>query len=407
MKLGRIALRNINRNKKRSLLSVLSTAIATFAIVFMFSFIAGMVKDMKDMSFNYETGQLVIRIKDYDDKVYSQDLAVDNYKSVLSLLIQEYPDYQYSPRLKFPSTVLDGNRTIICFGVAADIDRETDYLDLDDKLIEGRLPAEPLEVLMGFGLAKELNKGVGDKFTPITTTRRGASSGITFKISGLAKFSNSAYTNKTFISPITDIPGILKMEGAASEILIKDISDKELNSVKSRINELLNSNGFNSIQAVNWQDIGLGYSMIRMADISYTLMAVFFFILSSSVIANTMLMVVFERKKEIGTITALGMTSGEVVRLFFLEALVLGVLGAGAGVLLGIIIVIPLSYIGIDLSSMEDIIEFGTSWNIYPQLTLKSTLVVFFYSVFVASIISFFPSRSSSRVDPVEALRAD
>ncbi|MGL1892844.1 MAG: FtsX-like permease family protein [Spirochaetaceae bacterium] len=407
MKLKKIAIRNIKRNKKRSMLSIIATAIATFAIVFMFSYIKGMELDMKDMAYHYDTGEVQIRNKKVDEKIFSLDRAVDDYKNIISIIQKELPQLEISPRLRFPSQVLKDDRTFTCFGIAVDFETEQKYLKLEEKIIEGRLPKSPREVFMGIGLAQELGLNIGDKFTPITMTRKEASSGITFKVVGFGKFSNSAFTNKTFLAPLTDIPTILKMKDAVSEILFKNIGDDYWLSTADEINKILEKNGYDQVEALSWTVVGLNYGMLEMADIAYSIMALFFFALASTVIANTMLMVVFERKKEIGTITAMGMTSNEVIRLFFLEALMLGILGAGLGVLLGVILVIPLSYIGMDLSSMADSVDFGISFLIYPQLTLKSTVFVFFYSVFVASFVSFFPSRSAAKVDPVVALRAE
>lgn len=410
MKLSGIALRNIKRNKKRSILSITATGIATYAIVFMFSFIGGLENDMKDVAYNYSTGEILIRNIDYDEKSFSLDRAIDDYKNVVALLRREFPRLQLSPRIKFPSTVLDRSdpdKSYISFGVAVNFKTEESYLNLSDKIIEGRIPKGPREVIIGHGLAKELNLNVGDKFTPITSTRRGASTGITFKIVGLGKFSDSGFSNKTFIVSLDQLPKMLKMEGSVSDILIKGVADKELESSVGKINEVLKNSGYSKIEAYSWKDVGVGYSFLQMANFAYTIMGFFFFFLASTVIANTMLMVVFERRKEIGTITAMGMTKNEVIRLFFLEAFVLGVLGAGSGVLLGIVTVIPLSFTGIDMSSATGGIDMGASFNIFPVLTLKSTLFVFCYSVFVASLVSYFPSKGAAKVDPVVALRSE
>lgn len=405
MKLTEIAIRNIKRNKKRSILSIISTAIATFAIVFLFSYLDGLETDMRNITFNYDTGEIIIRNKNYDEKIYSLDRAVDNYMDILSLIRDRYTGIQYSPRLRFPSTVLLGDKSYVCFGVAVDFESEIKYLNMDNIILDGNIPRSSREAVIGVGLANELGLKVGDKFTPITMTRRGASSGITFTISGLGKFRNSVFTNKTFLVPLTELPSMLKMTGAVSEILIKNIGDKKLDTTVGEINQLLGNNGFKSIQAESWKDVGLGFSMIRMANITYAIVAFFFFFLASSVIANTMLMVVFERRKEIGTITAMGMNGYEVIRLFFLEALYLGLLGAGFGVLAGVILILPLSYTGIDLSSVAEDFDMGMSFVIYPELNIKSTLLVYIYSVFVSSFVSLFPSRSAAKVDPVVALR--
>lgn len=405
MKLGQIAFRNINRNRKRSILSVTATAIATFSIVFMFAYLEGLEDDMRKTSFNYTTGEILIRHRNFDEKIFSMDLAVDRYREILEYLEGSYPAFNYSPRLEFPSSVIKGDRTIICFGLAVDYNREIEYLDLNSKLISGTFPKDSIEVLIGSGLAHELGLEVGDKFTPITTTRRGASSGITFRVSGIAKFGNGQFTNKTYIASLEKIPEILKMPGAVTKILIKGLED-DPEIVSDILSRNLYDEGFKDVEAIPWTKIGLAKTMIDMADISYTLMAVFFFILASSVIANTMLMVVFERRREIGTITAMGMSDLEVIRLFFLEALVLGTIGAASGVILGVLITLPLSIYGMDLSSFGQTLDLGTSWLIYPQINLKSTLLVFIYSVFVASFVSFFPSRSAVKVDPVIALRS-
>lgn len=409
MKLYNMAIRNLKRNKKRSILSIIATSIATFAIVFLFAFIGGLAKDMKDIAINYVTGEVQVRHIDFDENSFSLDRAIDNYTEVVNLLQQAFPQALFSPRIKFPATVFDKadyDKSYMSFGVGVDFTSEESYLGLTDKIIEGAMPKGAREVIMGYGLAKELNLKVGETFTPITSTRRGASTGITFTISALAQFSDSAFTNKTFIVSLEELPRMLKMEDAVSDILIKGFEDQDLATVESEIQRLLASRGFDRLGTVSWINSG-SYNYVKMAEGIYGIIAFFFFFMASSVIANTMLMVVFERRKEIGTITAMGMTSREVIRLFFTEAFCLGLVGATVGVILGIVVIFPLSMIGIDLSSMAGEVDFGASFNIFPQLNMKSTVMVFFYSIFIASIVSFFPSRGASKVDPVVALRSE
>lgn len=405
MKLTGIAIRNIKRNRKRSLLSITATALATLVIVFMFSIVGGLKLDMKNIAYDYNTGQVIIRNRNFDEKVFSLDDAVDDYAKVLDLLKTENSDLKKSPRIKFPSTVIKGEKNFQAMGVGVNFESEYEFLDLREKITEGVMPADPREVIMGSGLAHELGLSIGDKFTPITLTRKGASAGITYRISALARFSDSKFTNKTFIVSLDKLPVMLRMEGAVSEILIKGLDDKNIELTAEKINKLLTENGFENLEALSWKDVGPGYGLLILMENLYNIIAFVFFALASTVIANTMLMVVFERKKEIGTITSLGMSEKEVVRLFFLEALYLGLIGAAAGVLIGIILVLPLSVSGIDFSQNAGGVEMGSSFFIFPQINFKSTILVFIYSVFVASFISFFPSRSAAKVDPIVALR--
>lgn len=405
MKLTGIAIRNIKRNRKRSLLSITATALATLVIVFMFSIVGGLKLDMKNIAYDYNTGQVIIRNRNFDEKVFSLDDAVDDYAKVLDLLKTENSDLKISPRIKFPSTVIKGEKNFQAMGVGVNFESEYEFLDLREKITEGVMPADPREVIMGSGLAHELGLSIGDRFTPITLTRKGASAGITYRISALARFSDSKFTNKTFIVSLDKLPVMLRMEGAVSEILIKGLDDKNIGLTAEKINKLLTENEFEYLEALSWKDVGPGYGLLMLMENLYNIIAFVFFALASTVIANTMLMVVFERKKEIGTITSLGMSEKEVVRLFFLEALYLGLIGAAAGVLIGIVLVLPLSVSGIDFSQNAGGVEMGSSFFIFPQINFKSTILVFMYSVFVASFISFFPSRSAAKVDPIVALR--
>ena len=136
MKLGNIAIRNLKRNSKRSLLSISATAIATYSIVFMFSFINGLANDMKDIAFNYTTGEILVRNREFDEKSFSLDRAVDNYKEVITLLNSNFPLLELSPRLKFPASVFDPkdpDRIYSSFGVAVDFESEINFLKLNDK----------------------------------------------------------------------------------------------------------------------------------------------------------------------------------------------------------------------------------------------------------------------------------
>ncbi|MBN2618781.1 MAG: ABC transporter permease [Spirochaetales bacterium] len=410
MKLGKIALRNLKRNKKRSILSLGATMIATYAIVFMFSFIGGLNVDMQNVAKNYNSGEILLRNVEYDDVSFSLSRSVSNYNEIINLLKKEFPLYEFSPRLKFPSTVFDNNnsdRSYISIGIGVNFQLEKVYLNIEDKIVEGTLPQNSREVLMGIGLANELGLGVGDKFTPITMTKGGASTGITFKVSGLARYEDAGFTNKTFLAPLDELPNMLKMEGSVTDILIKNVGDENLEESITEINSVLQKNGYTEIIANSWKDIGIGYSWMQMASFAYTIIGTVFFLLASTVIANTMLMVVFERRKEIGTITALGMTEVEVIRLFFTEALMLGLIGAALGVILGVITIIPLSFIGLDLSSATGDIDIGSSFFIYPKIKITTLISIFLYSVFIASFVSFFPSKGAAKVDPIVALRSE
>ena len=155
-----------------------------------------------------------------------------------------------------------------------------------------------------------------------------------------------------------------------------------------------------------WTRVGIAAGYMRFARSAYDVIALVFFILASTVIVNTTMMVIYERMREIGTVAAMGMTPREIVRLFFLEAFYIGVIAAFIGVMLGIGITIPLSKVGIDLTQSMQGVDMEINPVVYPQLNIRSTVFIFFYSTIIASLASFIPSRRAAKIQPVEALRA-
>ncbi len=102
----------------------------------------------------------------------------------------------------------------------------------------------------------------------------------------------------------------------------------------------------------------------------------------------------------------MGMTGGQIVRLFFLEAFFIGAMASFVGVVIGSGITIPLSIVGMGWTESMEEIEMAFNSFLKPTWSITTTLIVFVYSTAIASIASFFPSRRAAKVEPVEPLRS-
>ena len=131
-------------------------------------------------------------------------------------------------------------------------------------------------------------------------------------------------------------------------------------------------------------------------------------------IANTVLMAAYERIREIGTLRAMGMTQGGVVRLFMTEGLVMGVLGSLLGALIGGWVVYNYSVTGIDMTPM---IAEASKGNTYQNMPFSSMLYLHYsettvflsalFGVVVGVVASIYPAKLASNMAPAEAVRAD
>ena len=438
MKLAAIAFRNIARNRRRSILSGTAIALATFAIVFMFSLIGGMKQDLAKNAFLYESGHIRLRNSEYDqfENLNPLHLGVADYQSVVSTVEKQENVALVLPRIKFFSAIYRQDSNFKGMGLGIDFNREVmldtraaagsprldfSQMNQEQKLAafssawnltksEGSLPEQgKKQILLTEGLAEEMSVGIGDKVTFYTKTAYMGMQAWTFQISGLIRFPIEGMNQRFFLAPLASVQRFLKMDSAGNSVLevLVHLQDRDkLEETTLAIRDAASTAGFDNLAVTPWTEIGMFYAWMEMAEQIYSIVALFFFILGSTVIINTTMMVIFERMKEIGTVAAMGMTGGEITTLFFLEAFFISLMAGFVGVVLGIGITIPLSIYGIDYGEAISATDFAISPIMRPILSLRSTVFVFIYSVAVASLASFLPTRKAAKIEPVEALRS-
>jgi putative ABC transport system permease protein len=409
MKLGRLAFRNIRRNRRRSLLSGLAIGLSTLFITFMFSWLAGILGDYRRNIVNYVTGHVRLRNAQYEasERLNPLHLSVPSYRGLVDRLEAESGAAAVVPRIQFATALYRGEETFGALGLGLDFAREERVMQVGRSLVEGRLPrAGEREMLLGAGLAAEAGATVGDRFTLLGKNKYLGLAGMTFAVTGIVRFPAASFNLTFLLVPIETAERMLKMQDEATEVLLLARDEGRVGELSARTSRILAETRMQGIEVRPWDTIGMLVSLLRSVDVMYNFIALFFFILGTTVIVNTTMMVIFERLREIGTVAALGMKPGEIVRLFFLEAFYISALAAFLGVALGSALTLALQRTGVDLTRMLQGVDLEVSPVVHPRLSLRSTVFVFFYSVAVASLASFLPSRRAARIQPVEALRS-
>jgi len=158
---------------------------------------------------------------------------------------------------------------------------------------------------------------------------------------------------------------------------------------------------------VPWQKHAGLFPMIKTASSIYNYVYLVLLLLASTVIMNTTMMVIYERTREIGTIGALGMTGGQIVLLFVVEAAIISAMGSLLGTAIGGGLDLLLSIKGINIQALSGgSMDFPAADIIYPHFGLSLLFWAFLFGVVVASVIAYFPARRAAKVEPVEALRS-
>ncbi|MDC7223642.1 MAG: ABC transporter permease [Spirochaetales bacterium] len=414
MKLSHIAFRNILRNRRRSILSGSAIAVATMSIVLLFGMMDGMMDDMARNEQRYQTGMIRIRNAEFDkyERLNPSHLVVKDAAATKEVFASYPWVTDISERVNFPGRIYRNDREFNVMGHGVDFEGEKSFQVLEEALIQGRFP-EPgsREAVIGVKLAQRLGLDLTDdepdKITLLTMKANRQQKHFTVEVVGLLAYPVSALNGTNVLIPLDTAQRMLLMNDALSEILL--MVDESVLSADEATALLRVEQGpaFPELLIQSWRETNLIWGMMNMAKNIYNIFALFFFVLGSSVIINTTIMVIYERMKEIGTMGAMGMRGKELTRLFFLEAFFISTIGALLGTTIGIIIILTVGQSGIPMGDMMDGIEgFSMSNYLYLGLSLRNTLLVFVYSVAVASLATFIPSRRASKIEPVDALKA-
>jgi putative ABC transport system permease protein len=259
----------------------------------------------------------------------------------------------------------------------------------------------PGKILVPELLARGLEVKVGDTVVVVATNREGSVNGKTFAISGILASATGPGGRDGYIH-IEDARDLLRMtEPEVSEIAIRLKNLSDLQAVSGQLaSQLAGPGNPGSLEIHSWQQLSPFFNIVQMID----LMTLFLELMLVSVvligIMNVMIMAVYERIREIGTIAALGTLPRRIQSLFLYEGLLLGVLESVLGTLTGLGLMLV-------LGSMEIRFSFGQQQDLIlaPTIALSQVAVISILVIGVSLLATLQPAGKASRMEPIDALR--
>jgi ABC-type lipoprotein release transport system permease subunit len=396
----KLAFRNIGRNKTRSLLSALAVAVGMSLLLLMAAVMEGEMRGAMQNSIRLQSGHLQIRPASYDenkislkweDLIENPDQVVEKVKSLPQVTAA-------TPRLIASAilTLSDESKGVQILGIdpASEANQpfrtgmiDGQYLQADDR--EG--------ILVGQTLAEKLGLNVNDKVNLLMTTSNGDVDEQLFTVRGIYSTHIPSYDENTVFMPLAKAQAFTATENHASTIFVLLQTPEQAEPVAQALSSA-------NLKMLTWREQNA--LITQFEDFAGIALIIFYLIvlgITATVVTNTLIMAVFERTREIGILSAIGMKGRGIMAQFLAEAALLATGGVIGGLIIGGALVAYFTIYGIYIG------DYGVTGmlfedHIYAHLTLENTITLTIVTYIITLIASLYPARLAARLEPVEAL---
>ena len=346
MTLLKIAFRNVLKNRRRSLITVLAIAFGFMAVAMFKGYTHNSYEKIAlGAVFLEAPGHLVIFKQGYlsegrvDPEKYlfsPQDLA-----QVRSILAHRLDVVWFAPKLTLAGLITNGDVSTVFLADAMDPAAEADLWNFfplkKSDFKPTLLPADiPSSALLAPKLADLLDLHQGDTAVLMATTRYGQMNAVDIDVAGTVPTISDAMDDKFVKLPLGLARQLYDFDGADRVcVLLRNRRDTE--RVRTELVGTLGAAGV-PVEIRTWAELSLYYQKVRdYLDVVFLFLFSIVMIIVVMGTFNTMSMAVYERFREVGTLRAIGLKPRKVVQMFALEGAILGAAGSMVGMLLAVI----------------------------------------------------------------------
>ena len=406
MNIFQFAFRNVLRNKRRSLITLLAVGVGFMAINVFGGYTTQTFTGLQTSAIYGEgNGHLTIFKKGFltegklNPKQYM--ITAEEIKQITDLLAKQPAVKRIIPKMDLSGLVSNGtNSTIfIANGIAPEDEAflTTDYpYRGEGKPINAQ---QPNGAVMASGLAKMLNFKVGDTAAIMSNTLDGQMNALDMDVAGVVNTGFEATNDKLLLLPLQFAQSLY--DTTSVDRLIVVLNDTaQTKSMYRWLQQQLPTINFQA-ELKTWDEMSIMYTKVKgLFDMIFLFIFCIVLVIVVTSVVNTMTMNVVERTQEIGTLRALGLKRRDVLRVFGAEGFMIGLLGTGIGVI-GTMITIML----IALSKLSYIPP-GVDSPVPIEVAFvpSNMLVSAVFLIVLSFIAAISPSFRASRLKIVDAL---
>lgn len=396
----RLAWRNILRNRRRSMVTILIATVGCMSILVATGFALYTYDQLEDGAAR-EFGHITIGGRDYftRDEETPMQYGIDDYRQLTGKLQADPRVRRVLPRVSLSGLISNGDKSVIFLGIGADIAAEAEargqFLKLEEGAFaapEGALPA----VLLGTDLARSLGAKPGTGLTLLATTTAGGINAVDVMVTGIVSTGWREVDKRLVYTPVAAAQHLLMSERVSTLSVYLD----SLDAVPAAHDDLAGGDAAHAYKPW-WEQAFYYHSVRELYNRIFGLLGIIIATLVFFSVSNTLAMAVVERTREIGTLRALGALPGEIVAQFLREGALIGAIGAALGTLLAGIVVLALPHAGLEMPpppgrSVGYPLLVNATWPLY--LITDAAIIA------LCATAAWFVSRKAARKPIVEAL---
>lgn len=397
--IAKLAFQNLLRNRRRTLSTALTITAGVVVIVFLGAMLKGMAKNWARLQIESVAGAIQIEHVNYESEAIIRPLetTIVNSSDIIEKIKSTEGVVSAFGKLRIAGVISSGSKSTVFDGSGVDMNRLKETLPISDNLI---IQGEPLgddsfDVVLGEYLAADLGLSIGDPVIIAVRTYNGVLDIMYGKLVGIKNgphFPAATYVEMN----LSQAQNLLRMEDRVSQILVRIEDQSQVKQIAAKLNAALTDIS-TPIRLKQYPQLIQNYASVTtsMNTVSYILGIILLIVVGGG-IANMMYMTVRERRKEIGTVMAIGMKYRLIRRLFVFEGAYIGIIGALIGLVIASILVLLITALG-GIPIKEDI-------RLVPILDAVNMTAAIVLALLISVLATWFPAVFSTKLNAVECL---
>lgn len=403
----KLAWLNIWRNKRRTIITATSVFFAVLLAIIFRSLTDGIYDNMIHNVVSYSSGYLQIHKKGFWNEQSIDNTFVEDEKLYQELQKNSSVTH-IIPRLQTfaLASYTDKTKGVLVLGIIPSKEKEVN--NLHDKITKGNY-IESLDenaVVLGEGLASQLKLNVNDSIVLLGQGYHATNAAAKYKVKGLIKLGSVDLNNNVVYMPIKQTQLMFGAENQLSSVSLSLVNSKNLENIKTTLQKSLDTTKY---EIMTWKEMMPELDQFIEADSSghYIIIGVLYIIISFGLF-GTLLMMIFERKHELGILIAIGMKKSLLALILLLESILISLIGCIVGIIGGALIVKWFTIHPIHLTGeIKQVYEdYGIESIIYfsnqGQIFIAQAFIVLALSI----LLAFYPGYKVMKLKPVEALNS-